>query len=195
VPPQSKFPELSGHAWLPIDDEHTLCLMFSYHPSEPLLARTKQLFIEGHNGRETGHASRHAYDKRPPTTPYADYWTKFNVATAFHIDYEAQRTTWFSGLPGLWVQDGACQTGLAPIYDRTQENLCASDTGIVMTRRLLLESAVALRDRGMRPSGASEPDALMVRAVSMKLPDGTPWADAGRPHMQAPLGSGFGYEL
>src|SRR5882672_1503979 len=28
VPPQSKFPDLSGHAWVPIDDNHTLCIFF-----------------------------------------------------------------------------------------------------------------------------------------------------------------------
>jgi phthalate 4,5-dioxygenase oxygenase subunit len=195
VPPQSKFPELSGHAWLPIDDEHTMCLMFSYHPTEPLLPRMRQLFTEGHNGRETGHASRHARMPRAPTTPYADYWTRFNINTAFEIDFESQRTTWFSGLPGLWVQDAACQTGVAPIYDRTQENLCASDTGIVMARRLLLETATALRDRGVRPQGVAEPDVFMVRAVSLRLPDGTPWADAGGTHMTARLGAGFGYDI
>ena len=195
VPPQSKFPELSGHAWVPMDDEHTICLMFSYHPSEPLHPKTKQLSIEGHNGRETGHASHHAFEKRPPSSPYADYWTRFNPDNAYRIDYDAQRSTWFSGIPGLWVQDGACQSGTGPIYDRTQENLCASDTGIVMTRRMLLESARALRDSGVRPVGATHPDTFMVRAVSMRLPEGTPWTDAGRPHMTARLGAGFGYEL
>ncbi|WP_424138321.1 Rieske 2Fe-2S domain-containing protein [Roseomonas chloroacetimidivorans] len=195
VPPQSKFPELSGHAWVPMDDENTLCLMFSYHPTEPLHPRTRQLFEEGHNGRETGHASRHAYDPKPPTTPYADYWTKFTPEKAYQFDFESQRTTWFSGLPGLWVQDGACQSGLSPIYDRTQENLCASDTGIVMTRRLLLEAAAALRDRGQRPVGVSDPETFMVRAVSMTLPEGTPWQDAGREPMRARLGAGFGYQL
>ncbi len=195
VPPQSKFPELSGHAWVPMDDENTICLMFSYHPSEPLLPRTRQLFIEGHNGRETGHASRHAYAPRNAATPYAEYWTKYTLCTAFEFDFESQRTTWFSGLPGLWVQDGACQTGLAPIYDRTRENLCASDTGIVMTRRLLLESVAAYRDRGVKPQGVADPDTFMVRAISMKLPEGTPWADAGRTHMTARLGAGFGYDL
>ncbi len=39
VPPQSKYPELSGHAWVSMDDEHTLCLMFTYHPSDPLLEK------------------------------------------------------------------------------------------------------------------------------------------------------------
>ena len=59
VPPQSKFPDLSGHAWVPIDDSNTLCIFFSYHPSEPLPARTRELFEQGHQGRETGHPSRH----------------------------------------------------------------------------------------------------------------------------------------
>ena len=70
VPPQSKFPDLSGHAWVPMDDNHTLCIFFSYHPSEPLPARTRELFEEGHNGRETGHPSRHAFVKRDATVPY-----------------------------------------------------------------------------------------------------------------------------
>ena len=56
----SPFPDLSGHAWVPIDDENTLCIMFSYHPSQPLLAKTRQVFSEGHKGRESGHASRNA---------------------------------------------------------------------------------------------------------------------------------------
>ncbi len=194
VPPQSKFPELSGHAWVPMDDENTLCLMFSYHPSEPLPDRSRELFIDGHNGRETGHASRNAYAPKSATTPYADYWTRFNLDTGFAFDFESQRTTWFSGLPGLWVQDAACQTGLAPIYDRTQEHLCTSDTGIVMTRRILLDSAAAYRDHGTRPKGVDEPDTFMVRAVSVKLPEGTPWAEAARTYMTARLGAGFGYE-
>ena len=114
VPPQSKFPDLSGHAWVPMDDNHTLCIFFSYHPSEPLPARTRELFEEGHNGRETGHPSRHAFVKRNATVPYADYWTRFTRETGFEFDYQSQVDTWFSGLPGLWIQDGACQSGITP---------------------------------------------------------------------------------
>ena len=61
----SPFPDLSGHAWVPIDDENTLCIMFSYHPSQPLLPKTRQIFEEGHNGRESGHASRHSLVEHP----------------------------------------------------------------------------------------------------------------------------------
>ena len=77
VPPQSKFPDLSGHAWVPMDDEHLLCLMFSYHPTEPLPDGLGRFFLEGHNGRESGHASRNAYAPQGPATPYADFWTKY----------------------------------------------------------------------------------------------------------------------
>ncbi len=193
VPPQSKFPELSGHAWVPMDDETTLCLMFSYTPAAPFYPRTRELLAEGHRGRETGHASRNCYEPRPATTPYADFWTRFNPANGYGFDYESQRTTWFSGLPGLWVQDAACQSGLMPIYDRTQENLCVTDAGIAMTRRFLLEAVATLRENGVRPAGAIDPETFMVRAVSLTLPAEADWLDAGAEHMRARLGADFGY--
>jgi phthalate 4,5-dioxygenase oxygenase subunit len=169
--------------------------MFSYHPSQPLSARTRQLFEEGHEGRETGHASRSAFVKKNPVVPFADYWTKFNPETGFEFDYQSQVETWFSGLPGLWVQDAACQTGIRPIFDRTTEHLGASDVGIAMTRRMLLEAATAFRDRGIKPAGVDDPDVFMVRAVSLTLPENASWADSGREHMRARLGADFGYKL
>ncbi len=195
VPPQSKFPDLSGHAWVPMDDTHTLCLMFSYHPSQPLPARTRQLFEQGHDGRETGHASQSAFVKKDATVPFADYWTKFTPDNGFQFDYQSQVDTWFSGLPGLWVQDAACQTGIRPIFDRTKEHLSASDAGIAMTRRVLLEAAAAYRDRGVKPAGVDNPDIFMVRAVSLTLPESESWVETGRPHMAARLGADFGYKL
>jgi phthalate 4,5-dioxygenase len=195
VPPQSKFPDLSGHAWVPMDDKHTICLMFSYHPSQPLPARTRQLFEQGFEGRETGHASNAAFVKKNPAVPFADYWTRYTPENAFQFDYQSQVEAWFSGLPGLWVQDAACQTGIMPIYDRTKEHLSASDTGIAMTRRVLLEAAAAFRDRSVKPAGVDDPDVFMVRAVSLSLPESASWADSGREHMRAKLGADFGYQL
>jgi nitrite reductase/ring-hydroxylating ferredoxin subunit len=195
VPPQSKFPDLSGHAWVPMDDNHTICLMFSYHPSQPLPARTRRLFEDGHEGRETGHASRDAFVKKNPVVPFADYWTKYNPENGFQFDYQSQVEAWFSGVPGLWVQDAACQSGIRPIFDRTKEHLGVSDTGVAMTRRMLLEAAAAYRDRGVKPAGVYDPDVFMVRAVSLSLPESASWADTGREHMRARLGADFGYKL
>ena len=69
-------------------------------------------------------------------------------------------------MPGLWVQDGACQSGIQPIFDRTKENLGSSDAGIAMTRRLLLEAVSAYRDRGIKPVGVTNPDIFMVRGLA-----------------------------
>jgi phthalate 4,5-dioxygenase oxygenase subunit len=194
VPPQSKFPELSGHAWIPMDDDNTLCMMFSYTPVGPLYAKTRQLFEQGHNGRETGHPSRNAYVHQPATTPYSEFRTRFTLESGYEFNYESQQTTWFSGLPGLWVQDSAAQSGLDRIYDRTNEHLCVSDTGIVMTRRLLLESLAAYRERGARPPGADDPGAFMARAVSVRLPLDKVWDEAAADAMRAEVGKDFGYE-
>lgn len=194
VPPQSQYPELSGHAWVPIDDECTLCIMFSYHPSQALYEKTRKLFEAGHNGRETGHASVGAFAPRPATEPYAKYWTKFNLQSAFLFNYDTQTKTWFSGLPGLWVQDAACQSGVAPIYDRTKENLGISDTGVAMTRRLLLEKVRQHEECNEKPVRYDDPELWMVRAVSLTLPTGETWRSKGE-HMTARLGADFGYAL
>ena len=111
VLPQSKCPELSGHAWVPMDDDNTLWLIFSYTPVVALYLRMWGLLADGHGGRETGHASRHLYDRQPATAPYSDFRTKFTPKSGYGFDYASQRATWFSGMSGLWVQDPACQTG------------------------------------------------------------------------------------
>lgn len=193
VPPQSNFPELSGHAWVPIDDEHTLCFMFSYHPSQPFYEKTRKVFKEGHRGRETGHASAAGFEQRPVTDPFPKYWSKFNRSNAYQFDYELQNT-YNSGLPGLWVQDAACQSGVSPIYDRTKEHLGTSDTGIARTRRLLLDAVRKLEKDGIQPPSATQPEKFMVRAVSLTIPAGGDWMQLGSEFMKAELGKDFGYE-
>ena len=184
VPPQAQFPDLSGHAWVPIDDEHTLALMFSYTPDQPFYEKTRALFRNGHKGRETGHHSERAYEVRPITAPYHSYWSSFNRANAYRYDYA-------TGLPGLWLEDAACQSGVAPIYDRTRENLGTSDTGIARVRRLLLETAgrLARGDAG----GTVAPEAYRLRAISLTIPAGGNWAQLGRDHMVAEPGKSLGY--
>ncbi len=194
VPPQSQYPDLSGHAWVPIDDEHTLCLMFSYHPAQPLHDKTRALFEDGHGGRETGHAAADSFEPGPPTDPYHTYWSKYNRANAYAFSYQLQVDKYNSGLPGLWVQDAACQSGVAPIYDRSKEHLGTSDTGIARTRRLLLETLKRLSSQDLQPVSAREPDRFLWRAISITIPAGSDWRSSGQEFMAARLGQGFGYE-
>jgi phenylpropionate dioxygenase-like ring-hydroxylating dioxygenase large terminal subunit len=193
VPPQSKYSELSGHAWTPIDDENTLAIMFSYRPDGAMYEKSKKIFLEGYNGRQAAHATLDAYEPRSRMEPFFKYWTKFNPGNTYQFNYDDQ-TTYNSGLPGLWVQDAACQSGVAAIYDRTKEHLCTSDTGVVATRRLLLQLIAGLRDKGVKPPKIHDPDLYMVRAVSVRLPKDVSWLDACSKFMRAELGKGFGYE-
>ena len=82
-----------------------------------------------------------------------------------------------------------------PIYDRTQENLSATDAGIVMTRRVLLKCAADYRDQGQRPAGVDDPQNFLVRAISVHLPRQSAWVEASAPFMKASLGADFGYAL
>ena len=185
VPPQKQYPELSGHAWVPIDDHHTLAIMFSYTPDQPFYEKSRVLYTEGHKGRETGHHSRGAYEPRPVTDPYPQYWSRYNRANAYGYDYAG-------GMSGLWLEDAACQSGVAPIYDRTREHLGTSDTGIARVRRLLLETA-RRQGQGVPPPSAAAPELYRKRAISITIGATDRWEDVGRDFMQAELGKGFGY--
>ena len=193
VPPFSEFPELSGHAWVPIDDEHTLCIMFSYHPAQPFYEKTRKLFKEGHKGRETGHHSEGAYEKRAVTEPYHTYWSRFNRANAYGFS-EALQEKYNAGLPGLWLQDAACQSGVTPIYDRTKEKLGTSDSGVARTRRVLLEAVKELAAEEARPVSTRDPDLFLVRAISITIPAGADWMAHGKDFMRARPGQDFGYQ-
>ncbi|MBS0407343.1 MAG: Rieske 2Fe-2S domain-containing protein [Proteobacteria bacterium] len=187
VPPQTQYPELSGHAWVPIDDNHTLAIMFSYTPDQPFYEKTRKLFKEGHKGRETGHHSEVAYEQKPVSVPFHKYWSRFNRANAYEYDYD-------SGLPGLWLEDAACQSGVAAIYDRTREHLGTTDSGIARVRRMLLENAKKLAQGAVAPATTAAPSSFMVRAISLTIPVGADWAELGRDYMKAEVGKGFGYK-
>ena len=186
VPPQAQYPDLSGHAWVPIDDHHTLALMFSYTPDQPFYEKTRKLFKGGYKGRETGHHSEVAYEPRAVTVPYHGYWSRFNRANAYEYDYQR-------GLPGLWLEDAACQSGVSPIYDRTKEHLGSTDTGIARVRRMLLDNAKKLAQGTDAPALAASPASTMVRAVSITIPAGGDWAQLGGEYMKAEVGKGLGY--
>ncbi|MEZ5727382.1 MAG: Rieske 2Fe-2S domain-containing protein [Burkholderiaceae bacterium] len=195
VPPQAKYSELSGHAWVPIDDENTLAIMFSYHPSQPMYPRSREVMENGHAGRETGHASVNAFEPDNPMQPFAKYRTRFRRDNGYRFDPELQRTAFFSGLPGLWVQDAACQSGVDRIVDRTKEHLGVTDTGIQKTRRLLLDHLKTLEASGALPAGVDDAQTTMVRAVSITLTADTDWATACAEIMRAKPGQDFGYDL
>lgn len=197
TPPKSaEWAELTGHAWVPVDDTHTLCVMFTYLPDKPLKERMVDVFENGYKGRETGHPSKLAYRQDVPhNVPYWSYLTKFDLDTNFLFDYGLQKTTYFSGLPGLWVQDSACQVGAAYLAPRSHENLASSDAGLVVMRQTVRDATEAFRTEGELPAIANQPNLYQVRAVSAILKREESWAQALEEFMRTPVGAPLGYEV
>jgi len=77
---------------------------------------------------------------------------------------------------------------MGPIYNRTQEHLGASDTGIIQVRRRVINAAIELRDRGTAPTGVDRPEAYRVRSAGVVLPRTAIWLEAAREHLTATPG-------
>ncbi len=194
VPPTSPYPNLSGHAWVPIDKHTTLTFMFSYQPTEPLPEKVTRLYRDGARGRQSGHLSEDAHLAGPDAhiRPFGAYWPTLNAANDYGYD-ETLEESHFSALPGLWVQDAACQEALGPIMDRSKENLGASDLGIIRMRRMLLKAARALRDDKERPPSSDRPELYAIRAASPTLDRDTDWRTGSAEFVSA--GGDYGYDV
>jgi phenylpropionate dioxygenase-like ring-hydroxylating dioxygenase large terminal subunit len=176
IPPYGPDPTFGGHAWVPVDDYNTLCMCFGYHPTKPLGERRLNSLMRGRNGVEGLHPSVDVF-LPPDSRPYGQFWPRINKDNDYEFDWNAQLTQRFSGLPGTWPQDSACQETMGPIYDRTQERLGGSDTGIIAVRRRLINAAKALRDQGVTPETVMSPDLYRIRSAAVVLPRTVSWVE------------------
>jgi hypothetical protein len=192
IPPYGEDPAFSGHAWIPIDDEHTLALCFTYHPTRPL--GEDQLHGLKYGGGQLGHQGLHpTVDGFLPPTPgaWSQYRSIYHKRNDYQIDLVAQREVRFSGLPGIWPQDSACQESMGSIYDRTSEHLGTSDTGIIRARRSLITAAAAMRARGIVPASVEQSQVYRIRSASVVLPRVDNWVEASREFREARSGVNF----
>jgi phthalate 4,5-dioxygenase oxygenase subunit len=188
IPPYGRDPVFGGHAWVPIDDELTLTFGFTYHPAAPLPEKERGFGL-GFDGTaaEGLHPSTDVF-LPAKSEPYGQFLPRINASNDYLIDWEAQRTERFSGLPGLWPQDAACQESMGTIYDRTKERLGMSDSGIIRARRRLMAAARALRQRGETPPGLETPETYRIRSSSVVLPRDLSWVEGAREQMRATPG-------
>jgi phthalate 4,5-dioxygenase oxygenase subunit len=122
-----------------------------------------------------------------PHNPFVDVDDRFyavqNKANDYLIDRVAQKTTSYTGIRGVRVQDMAVQEDQrGPISDRTTEHLGSSDTGVIATRRRLMNLAHDL-ERGMAPPQPSNPAAYQVRSLAMVADRAVPWQELMEAHM------------
>ncbi|HZN24758.1 MAG TPA: aromatic ring-hydroxylating dioxygenase subunit alpha, partial [Burkholderiales bacterium] len=109
-----------------------------------------------------------------------------NKTNDYLIDRAAQKASvHYSGVEGIGMQDASLQESMGPIQDRTRENLCPTDLGIVRTRRKLLQAAEANRLGQRIPALA--PAEQHVRSCSIVLPREQHFKEHARHGLFAPL--------
>ena len=92
-----------------------------------------------------------------------------------------------SGVAGIAMQDASLQESMGVIQDRTVENLCSTDNGVIMTRKELMQAAKANQDG--QPVKGLDPAQQKVRSVAIELPRDENFVDGARHGLFAELGT------
>ena len=154
VPPRADHP-LGAHAWVPIDDENCWTWNINYHPARALTEAELSAMKSG--------AGIHAICEPGTFMPLA------NKRNDYLIDRGRQQAgESYSGVAGIGLQDSSVQESMGPIQDRTRENLCSTDNGIILARKMLLRAAKTVQAGGDPPGLA--PADQRVRSAAIELP-------------------------
>ena len=171
IPPRAGHP-IGGHAWVPIDDHNCWAWSFNYHPRRALTAAELQAMKDG----------KGIHVKYVPGTfiPLA------NKANDYMMDRSTQKSgVNYSGIEGIAMQDASLQESMGPIQDRTRENLCSTDNGIIMMRRMLIKAGKDNRDG--KPLPGLQPESQQVRSCAIELPRDVKFKDGARDGLFRPL--------
>jgi nitrite reductase/ring-hydroxylating ferredoxin subunit len=161
IPPRAGHP-IGGHAWVPIDDENCWAWSVNYHPNRALTTEELKAMKEGQG----------IHVKYVPGTfiPLA------NKGNGYLMDRSTQKSGHnYSGVEGIAMQDASLQESMGPIQDRTRENLCSTDNGIILMRRMLLKAAKDNRDG--KPLPGLDPKSQRVRSCAIELPKSVKFKD------------------
>lgn len=153
-------------AAVPLDDENMWGFTISWRPDRPMDDADRELFYSG----------REQQIEVDPKT----FLGKYNVDNDYGIDRELQKTSSFTGIPGVRLQDCAVQEDQGgPVMQRSQEHLGTTDRAIVATRRRLINLAREM-EAGNEPEEPFHPEAFRVRSIVAEAPSSVPWQDVWR---------------
>ena len=154
IPPRAGHP-LGAHVWVPIDDESCWAWSINYHPSRSLTS----------SELEAMRAGKGIHVQYVPGT----FIPLQNKRNDYLMDRASQKSGHsFSGVDGIAMQDASLQESMGAVQNRTRENLCPTDRGIVMARRRLLQAAQANREGNPVPALLAEEQ--RVRSCAIELP-------------------------
>ncbi len=148
---------------VPIDDVTMLGFTVTWNPNRPLTEEELRVC--------------HEDDVLHVRVDPVSFLPLRNMGNDYGIDRAAQAAGSMTGIGGLRTQDLAVQEDqCGPISQRHREHLGATDRAIVLTRRLLLDTAKALAE-GTEPPQPSAGDGYRCRSVAVTVRDDVPWPD------------------
>ena len=166
-----------GHAWVPMDDHHTVTWTMTWYPDHPMHASERESL---HTGLYI-HAGPN--DLLPPTTDAEGAWRPVGRReNDWLMDREAAKSERFMGVPGFWLQDQAVQESMGPICDRTQERLGSADAGIIRVRKYW-KRAVQAKEAGLPIPSLEHPEAYHIYGADIALPKDVEWHEGAREHL------------
>lgn len=165
IPRNTADSNISGHMWVPIDDQSCWTWTMTYHPDRPLTQQEIDYCEEGHG----------IHTRTFPGTELPEQ----NADNDYQIDRVLQKHMLsLSGIDGVGAQDQAMQESMGPRFDPSQENLGSSDAAIIAARRRLIAEARALdADSSIDPSNL-DPRLHRIRPASVMLTTDDSWVAA-----------------
>jgi phenylpropionate dioxygenase-like ring-hydroxylating dioxygenase large terminal subunit len=161
--------------WIPLDDYHVMKWDVRWNPTRPMTPEERARFTAGDPGGYVLQTS----------DPLQQWRLTADLSNDYLMDYEAQRTRRYSGVPSVNLQDKAALESMGPLVDRAREHLGTTDAMIIQVRRRLINAAKALRDHGTIPPGVDDPDVYRVRTATVVLPTGENWIDRAHDYLRA----------
>ena len=140
-----------GFTLVPITDESCWMYCYGWNPDRPIDGEERAKLEQGHGIiANTG----------------ADYVPVRNRANDYLIDREDQRNGTYTGIKGLAEQDLMIQESQGLVFDRTREELTATDAAVVRFRRTVMAAAEALASDGTEPTASWQHENYRVRPGS-----------------------------
>ena len=173
--------EVPCHMWVPIDDEHTMVWLESWHPLRPFTSE-EAAGISPHGPSTTELYSPNngvgEFETERGGWPFSRWWPALNGRNDFGLDRDIQRTQSFTGIPTVPLQDAAMTISMGAIANREIEHLGTADGMIIQVRRRLLRAVRALSEQGQLPEALDRPDLYRVRSSSAVLKRDVHWSEA-----------------
>jgi phenylpropionate dioxygenase-like ring-hydroxylating dioxygenase large terminal subunit len=163
---------LSGHAWVPVDDEHVWTFTFTWNPTRPLTPEEHATHMQGFGVHTEVDKNLPRWDLKISNS----YKPIRNMDNNYMVDYEERRKRTFTGIKGISEQDMSIQESMWPIVPRWREHLGTTDKAIIEFRKLVMGMARDLLE-GVEPEFPHTPDAYRVRSAAITISRDVPWEE------------------